>query len=304
MYQIISEEEIIMKLYTIAADGREQVCVEALQTERLIPVEQCLGYAASMQELLEKASDADWQKLREAASSEREGFQKEAVRILAPIPKPRQDVICLGINYTAHAEEAERFQSETFGGERPWPIYFSKRCMYAPGDGEGIPAYEDLVDGLDYECELGVVIGKTAKGVSMQDAFEYVFGYTIINDVSARNLQSRHKQWYLGKSLDNFTPMGPCIVSKDEFPVPPALPIRSYVNGELRQNSTTNLLITPISRIVSELSTGMTLLPGTLIATGTPAGVGMGFTPPKFLKRGDEVICEIEGIGRITNPIL
>ena len=293
-----------MKLYTIAADGREQVCVEALQTERLIPVEQCLGYAASMQKLLENASDADWQKLREAASSEREGFQKKAVRILAPIPKPRQDVICLGINYTAHAEEAERFQSETFGGERPWPIYFSKRCMYAPGDGEGIPAYEDLVDGLDYECELGVVIGKTAKGVSMQDAFEYVFGYTIINDVSARNLQSRHKQWYLGKSLDNFTPMGPCIVTKDEFPVPPALPIRSYVNGELRQNSTTNLLITPISRIVSELSTGMTLLPGTLIATGTPAGVGMGFTPPKFLKRGDEVICEIEGIGRITNPIL
>ena len=136
-----------------------------------------------------------------------------------------------------------------------------------------------------------------------EDAFDYVFGYTILNDVSARNLQTSHKQWYFGKSLDGFTPIGPCIVTKEDFQNPPALYIRSYVNGELRQNSTTDLLIFDIAHVISELSQGMTLLPGTIIAMGTPAGVGMGFVPPNFLKAGDEVKCEIEGIGTLTNIV-
>ena len=210
----------------------------------------------------------------------------------------------MGINYAAHAEESARYKKEAFGGERPYPIYFSKRVHEAVADGGIIPAYENLVDSLDYEVELAVIIGKDAKNVRREDAYNYVFGYTILNDVSARNLQTRHKQWYFGKSLDGFTPIGPCIVTADEFENPPVLAIKSYVNGELRQNSSTELLLFDIAHIISELSQGMTLKAGTIIATGTPAGVGMGFEPPNFLKSGDTVTCEIEKIGTLTNRIL
>ncbi len=195
----------------------------------------------------------------------------EMVKLLSPIPRPRQDVLCLGINYTAHAEEAERFSKESFGGERPYPIFFSKRVCYSQGTDAPIPAYTGLVDSLDYEC--------------------------------ARNLQTRHKQWYFGKSLDGFTPMGPCIVSADEFAFPPKQRIACRVNGDLRQDSSTANLITGITDIIVMLSEGMTLKAGTVIATGTPAGVGMGMKPPTFLKLGDVVECEIEGIGVLRNYI-
>ena len=132
---------------------------------------------------------------------------------------------------------------------------------------------------------------------------DYIFGYTIINDVSARTIQNRHKQWYFGKSLDGFLPMGPCILTADAIPYPPKVSIRSRVNGELRQNSNTELLIFGIDHIVSELSQGMTLKPGTIIATGTPAGVGLGFDPPQFLKPGDQVECIIEGLGSLVNTV-
>lgn len=224
-------------------------------------------------------------------------------RICAPIPYPRQDIICLGINYTAHAEEADRFDSDAFGGERPKAIYFSKRAYPMTGDGDPIPSYPGLVTRLDYECELGVVIGKDAFQVSPEHAADYIFGYTIINDVSARNLQTAHKQWYFGKSLDGFTPCGPCIVTAEDISFPPALSIRCTVNGELRQNSNTAYLINSIACVISELSQGMTLRAGTIIATGTPAGVGMGMEPPQFLHAGDTVVCEIEGIGTLTNVV-
>lgn len=228
---------------------------------------------------------------------------EKAARILSPIPNPKQDVLCLGINYAAHAEEADRFSRAAFGGERPYPIFFSKRVSYSQGTGDVIPSYPDLVDSLDYECELGVIIGKDAKSVKKEDVADYIFGYTIVNDVSARNLQTRHKQWYLGKSLDGFTPMGPCIVSADEVAFPPKLAISCEVNGERRQDSNTELLITGIPEIIEILSEGMTLQVGTIIATGTPAGVGMGMTPPAFLKHGDVVDCKIEGIGTLSNKI-
>ncbi|MBE6062816.1 MAG: fumarylacetoacetate hydrolase family protein [Clostridium butyricum] len=221
----------------------------------------------------------------------------------APIPKPNQDIICLGINYMAHAEESARYKKEAFERDRKYPVYFSKRVNKATADGEFIPAYEGLVDSLDYECELAVILCKDAKNVCPENAFDYIFGYTIINDVSARNLQTRHKQWYIGKSLDGFTPMGPCIVTKDEFENPPVLNLYSRVNGELRQNSNTSLMITGIADAISELSQGMTLKAGTIISMGTPAGVGMGFNPPKFLKPGDTIECEIEGIGCLKNII-
>ncbi len=203
----------------------------------------------------------------------------------------------------AHAEESARYKKESFGGERTYAVYFSKRVNEAVADGGEIPSYKNLMESLDYEVELAVIIGKDAKNVSKEEAFEYVFGYTIMNDVSAREIQTRHKQWYFGKSLDGFTPMGPWIVTEDQFERPPVLTIRSYINNELRQNSSTGLLIFDIAHVIHELSQGMTLKAGTIIAMGTPAGVGMGFDPPRFLTTGDKVCCEIEGIGKIVNYI-
>ncbi|HCR99309.1 MAG TPA: fumarylacetoacetase [Lachnospiraceae bacterium] len=250
----------------------------------------------TMNTLLLKGHDGTIPGLSEAVD-----LESPDVTLLSPIPHPRQDVICLGINYSEHAKEAESFDKEAFSKDRPDPIFFSKRVSYSQGTGDVIPMHEDICDSLDYEAELGVVIGRQASKVRAEDALDYIFGYTVINDVSARNLQTRHKQWYFGKSLDGFTPMGPCIVSKDEFDGIPALPIKTYVNGELRQSSNTANLITGIPEIIEILSAGMTLEPGTVIATGTPSGVAMGMDPPSFLKDGDEVICEIEGIGRLVN---
>ena len=227
----------------------------------------------------------------------------DELQLCAPIVHPRQDVVCLGINYDAHAQEAGRFSDEAFGGERPYTIYFSKRVSRATATKELVPSYKGLVDSLDYECELGVVLGKDCKGVTNEEAKQYIFGYTIINDISARNLQTRHKQWYLGKSLDGFTPMGPCIVTADEIGDEQSLDISCTVNGELRQSSNTKYMIQTVCGAISELSQGMTLQAGTIIATGTPAGVGMGMQPPQFLQTGDVVECRIAKIGILTNTI-
>lgn len=247
------------------------------------------------------------EKLKQLAENE-DVLQKAAVslpeiKLLAPIVHPLQDVICLGINYDAHAQEAGRFSDEAFGGERPYTIYFSKRVNRATATGETVPSYSGLVESLDYEAELGVIIGRDVKAVTSSNARDYIFGYTVINDISARNLQTRHKQWYLGKSLDGFTPMGPCIVTADEIGDEQNLAIRCMVNGELRQSSNTKYMIQTVCGAVAELSQGMTLQAGTIIATGTPAGVGMGMTPPQFLKHGDSVVCEIEKIGCLENSI-
>ena len=161
----------------------------------------------------------------------------------------------------------------------------------------------DLTSQLDYEVELAVILGRDAKNVPMDQVKDYVLGYTILNDVSARDLQAAHQQWYFGKSLDNFTPMGPWIVTRDEFDWMPKTGIRSYVNGELRQNSSTDLMMTSIEDAVHQLTQGVTLLAGTIIAMGTPSGVGMAFTPPKFMRPGDVVRCEIDGIGALENTV-
>lgn len=225
------------------------------------------------------------------------------VTLLAPIPHPRQDIICLGINYRDHAEEAARFSGDAFRKERPIPIYFSKRVAEAVPPNGWINSHPGLVEQLDYEAELAVVIGRTAKDVPANQAGEYIFGYTILNDVSARVLQTAHKQWYFGKGWTASLRWAPGLQLPDEVAFPPALAISSKVNGELRQHSNTSLLMTGIAEIIEELSSGITLLPGTIIATGTPAGVGMGFDPPKFLKSGDVVECTIEGIGTLCNTV-
>lgn len=284
------------RLGVINRDGTWIYPLRSLDMDYKTMQELIEGISESEKQLLEYVSGQDPYKIKGAVPAE------EAI-LLAPIPHPVQDVICLGINYMAHAEESARYKKEAFGGERPFAVYFSKRVSEATGTGAEIPSHKELVQDLDYEAELAVIIGKDAKNVPVFEVKNYIFGYTVINDVSARTLQTRHKQWYFGKSLDGFLPMGPCIVTAEEFPYPPRLSIQSRVNGELRQDSSTELMIFGIDHVVSELSAGMTLKAGTIIATGTPAGVGMGFDPPRFLKSGDVVECSIEGIGTLVNRV-
>ena len=291
-----------MKLLTYGLEGKRYVGVLNQSQDGVIPLKVDACYVHDMNWLLEQYEPDQLIALVNGVQ-QKDSIPLENITKKSPIPFPKQDIICLGINYMAHAVESARYKEEAFGGERPYAVYFSKRVNQAVADGGNIDGHFQIVDSLDYEVELAVVIGKNTKNISKEQAFDAVLGYTILNDISARNLQTSHKQWYFGKSLDNFTPIGPWIVTKEEFSNPPVLAIRSYVNGELRQNSTTDLLIFDIAHVISELSQGMTLKAGTIIAMGTPAGVGMGFTPPKFLKPGDEVVCEIEGIGRITNTV-
>ena len=296
-----------MKILTYEVEGRIRLGIWNREETWIYPVESFGMEYRQMQEVIRGISESEIQLLNHMAAKDpyeiRGAVPTENARILAPILKPGQDVICLGINYMAHAEESARYKKEAFGGERPHAIYFSKRVNRCIGPDEGIPAHADMVDSLDYEAELAVIIGRDAARVSKEDARKYIFGYSVVNDVSARNVQTRHKQWYFGKSLDGFFPMGPCIVTAEEIAFPPALDISSRVNGETRQAANTALLINSIAEVLEELTAGMTLLPGTIIATGTPAGVGMGFDPPKFLKPGDVVECEIAGIGVLRNTV-
>ena len=282
-----------MKLVTYLHNGKEAVGVLSEDGTAVHPLP-----FADMNTLIE----APREQLLAAAEAAQDALPLSAVTLLAPIPRPRQDIICLGMNYRDHLTEAANYDS-AFAKERPVTVYFSKRVSQAVAPEGFIERHADLTNRLDYENELAVIIGKSAKNVKAADAADYIFGYTIVNDVSAREVQTSHKQFYFGKGLDGFTPMGPCITTADEIAFPPALRISSRVNGEPRQDSTTDLLITSIADIIEELSSGMTLLPGTIIATGTPAGVGMGFDPPKFLKPGDVVECSIEGIGTLRNTV-
>lgn len=226
-----------------------------------------------------------------------------AVKILAPIERPIHDVLCVGVNYAAHRAEAKRHLSEAVADTVKGTVYFAKRAYRILGDGEIVHARYDIDPDVDYESELAVIIGVGGKGITEEDAEKHVFGYSVFNDLSSRRLQKAHSQWLLGKGMDDYTAMGPCIVDRTELPFPLELDIKSYVNGELRQNSNTSLLIKTVPGIIAELSRGVTLDAGDIIATGTPSGVGMGFVPPKYLNPGDTVICEIQGIGKLTNTI-
>ena len=234
-----------------------------------------------------------------AGSEERIPFDE--AKLLAPIPRPSHDIICLGMNFADHTAEAARFHPNMV--REDYAVYFSKRVNEAVACGGEIDSHPDITERLDYEAEVAVIIGRDAYKVSREDAGDYVFGYTIMNDVSAREVQTRHKQFYLGKSLDGFTPLGPVIVTKDEFSYPPEIGIRCRVNGETRQDGNTSQWIYGIDDVIADLSAGMTLKAGTVISMGTPAGVGMGFDPPRFLRSGDVVECEAEGIGTLTNTV-
>jgi 2-keto-4-pentenoate hydratase/2-oxohepta-3-ene-1,7-dioic acid hydratase in catechol pathway len=222
----------------------------------------------------------------------------ESVEILAPIPRPEKNILCIGKNYAEHAIE--------MGSVEDIPehvMVFTKAPTTVIGHQAPVLSHSELTSQLDYEGELAVVIGKKGKGLSQEDALDYVYGYTILNDITARDIQAKHKQFFLGKSLDTSCPIGPWIVHKSAIPNPNKLDIQTYINGELRQNSNTENFIFDIQEIISMLSKGMTLEPGDIIATGTPAGVGKGFKPPKFLKSGDIIKIQIEKIGTLQNTI-
>ena len=227
-------------------------------------------------------------------------------KIVAPIPAPRRNIICVGKNYYEHAKEfdASGFNATAGADAIPAdPIIFSKANTTVCGPGDEIPAYLDHSKSTDYEVELAVIIGIGGRGISKRNAMKHVYGYTIVIDVTARVLQQQHKQWFIGKNIDNYCPMGPYLATADEIANIKKARVQASVNGELRQDSLVKDLIFDIPTLISTISKGMTLIPGDIIATGTPAGVGIGFRPPKFLKKGDICTLTIDGLGTLENPV-
>lgn len=226
----------------------------------------------------------------------------EVITLRAPLPRPLRSLFCVGRNYRAHAKElAGTVFRESMPASDPWPIVFGKlgECVIGPRDAVRLPSPSTTVQ-VDYESELAVVIGRGGRDIARSRAMDHVFGYTVVNDVTARDVQMRHQQWDLGKSFDDFCPMGPWIVTADQVDGR-ATRVRGWVNGELRQDGLTKDMIFDIPTLIETCSRGITLYPGDVIATGTPAGVGMGLDPPRWLKSGDVVRIEIDGIGVIEN---
>jgi 2-keto-4-pentenoate hydratase/2-oxohepta-3-ene-1,7-dioic acid hydratase in catechol pathway len=225
-------------------------------------------------------------------------YKPNDVKLHAPIPRPTKNIFCVGKNYAEHAIE--------MGSEADIPknlMMFTKAPTTVVGLLDSVYHHDEITNQLDYEGELAVVIGKKGKAIKKEEALDYVFGYTIVNDITARDLQSRHKQFFLGKSLDTTCPMGPYIAHKSEIVHPNHLHVETKVNEEVRQSGNTEQFIFNVETIISTISAGMTLEPGDIIATGTPAGVGKGFKPPRFLKRGDVIEISIEGLGTLRNSI-
>ena len=231
----------------------------------------------------------------------------EGVKLAAPVGPLAKNVICVGKNYHDHAQEFARSGVDQSGDKQEVPevpVVFTKAVTSLADPFQGLPASADPTHSTDYEGELGVVIGRRAKNVKRADALDYVFGYTIVNDATARTVQQRHRQWFLGKSLDGFCPVGPVLVTRDEFGVPDAQELATFVNGERRQLAKLRDLIFDVPAIIEAVSAYVPLDPGDLIATGTPAGVGIGFKPPRYLKPGDVVKISISGIGELENPVV
>ncbi len=306
-----------MHLATIAVNGNERAAV-ALKDGSWLDIARAAGNVsgdvgatlatASMQAIVETGDDAV-NAIRELASAAETGAHGDArhaadtITLLAPIPTPRKNVFCVGRNYAEHIAEGERAQNKKIGVTEH-PVYFTKPCTAVIGPDAHIPVFAELSQAMDYEVELTVVIGKPGRNISKDRAYEHVFGYTILNDITARDVQRRHGgQYFKGKALDGSCPLGPWIVTADAISDPQALAISSTVNGEVRQSSTTASMIFDIPTLIASLSEGLTLQPGDLIATGTPSGVGYAMEPPQFLTDGDTVVCEVAEIGRLENTM-
>ena len=231
----------------------------------------------------------------------------DQVRLLAPVPRPRKNIFCVGKNYREHAREfsSSGFDASSTGAAVPdVPIIFTKAATSVIETGAGIPGYLDATHSVDYEGELAVVIGRPGRGIPRERAMEHVFGLTILNDVTARETQKTHKQWFLGKSLDGFCPMGPFVVTLDEIEDLGSLRLTTSVNGEVRQDAYVRDLLFDVPTLIEVISSGITLESGDIIATGTPAGVGIGFVPPRYLVAGDRVAISITHLGTLENHVI
>lgn len=284
-----------MKFATFLHAGREQVGLVDADAERIYAVD-----AADMVDLIRRFDE-----IAPAIRMNGNGMDLSDVHLLAPIPHPTRNIFCVGKNYRDHAKEFANsgYEAGAVKGAEidEYPAVFTKPGTCVIGPGAAVDTHPRVTSAVDYEVELTIVIGKGGRDISRADALKHIFGYTIINDVTARDRQKNHKQWFLGKALDTFCPMGPWITTSDEVDAQ-NLQVKTWVNGELRQDANTRDLIFDIPSLIETISAGTTLVPGDLIATGTPAGVGLGFNPPKFLKAGDNVTMSISGLGTLSNP--
>jgi 2-keto-4-pentenoate hydratase/2-oxohepta-3-ene-1,7-dioic acid hydratase in catechol pathway len=306
-----NKEEYTMHFITYQFNGNRDIGILSNDQNEVIPLQAAERFycnsAALPNTMLEFIDQGETavnivKKIQSRISEEGPKILIREVRILAPIPRPRKNIFCVGKNYVAHVMERATTQDVNLAVPKV-PVIFSKPPTCVVGLGDIVKNHQHMTCQLDYEVELAVVIGKKASRVLQEDAYDYVFGYTIMNDVSARDLQKAHSQWIMGKGADTFAPLGPCIVYKSDILNPHDLAIKSTINGEIRQNANTKEMVFNIPTLIATLSSVVTLEPGDIIATGTPAGVGAGFNPPKFLQPGDEMRLEIEKIGILVNRI-
>ena len=289
-----------MKLATISDNGK--IKAGMIVGEEFVCCDEGKNANTAVLAMISSGNMSEWQAMLNKAPRKK----LSEIKILSPIPYLLRDMICVGKNYYAHAKEFfdsgfDATQKETIPSE---PIIFTKAMTSLIGPGDAIDTSIDPTGSVDYEGELGVVISKTARRVAKDDWQDYVFGYVIINDVTSRELQKKHNQWTIGKGLDTFGPMGPYIVTKDEIEDLPSMQIQTLVNDEIRQQAEVRDLIFDIPTLIETLTLTGTLLAGDIIATGTPVGVGIGFSPPKFLKSGDKVTINVTGLGSLTNPVI
>jgi 2-keto-4-pentenoate hydratase/2-oxohepta-3-ene-1,7-dioic acid hydratase in catechol pathway len=293
-----------MKLATFSAHGEQRVGVVDAEAGVVRDATAVLPAGAGMLDVI--AGWAEVGPVLTDAAAALPAQTLDAITLLAPIPVPRRNLFAVGKNYVEHVAEFGRSGYDTPHRSEDLPerpIVFSKATTSVVGSGAVVDPHHGVTSELDYEGELAVIIGPGGRGISREQAFEHVWGYTIVNDVTARDLQRDHKQWLLGKSLDTHCPMGPWAVTADEITDVGTLEVETTVNGERRQLAPVKDLIFDIPELIATISAGITLLPGDVIVTGTPAGVGIGFSPPRFLASGDVVEVSITGLGTLTNPV-
>jgi 2-keto-4-pentenoate hydratase/2-oxohepta-3-ene-1,7-dioic acid hydratase in catechol pathway len=293
-----------MRLVTYSINGASHAGV--LTDAGIVPVSAMGADLPNDVLLLVKGGGEMRAKLEKAVGNGVDTIDPADVRLEAPIRVPARNIFCVGKNYTEHAKEFERsgFDATSAGQATPdLPIVFTKAPSSVSGPTDTIDSTMDPTGTIDYEGELAVVIGTGGRGIKAADAMKHIFGYTVVNDVTSREMQSRHKQWFLGKSPDTFCPMGPALVTADEIDDVAKMRLTTTVNGEVRQDALVRDLIFDIPTIIETISASITLQPGDIIATGTPAGVAVGFNPPKYLKAGDVVEVNIDPIGKIVNVV-
>lgn len=283
-----------MKLFFIEIKGYKEIAVEIDYKLYLL---KDFGYDfKDINELIDSETD-----LKNLCFKNQKEIKNE-YKILSPIEYPKQDIICIGMNYIDHQDEVEKVSKKDFSKDVD-TIYFSKRVNKILGNEDFIPINSEITEKLDYEIELAVIIGKDGKNIKKEEASNYIFGFSIFNDLSARDLQTKYKQWYYGKSFDGSSVMGPCILLRDKSFDYNNLDLKLSINSEIRQDNNTKNMILSVDEIIEDLSKAMTLKKGTIIATGTPSGVGMALNPPIFLQSGDMLELEIEKIGVLKNTI-